>query len=117
VNRFQEWFRKKYSDWRGDAIGHERTQKGFAEYLDIPDKVLSTWMRGSKPTSHVYIQKLREKYKDEVYKYLEIPVPLEETELYDSSPDEAERIIRRWAKDHGYRVELYREDDPEDKPG
>jgi transcriptional regulator with XRE-family HTH domain len=63
---FKDWINKKFVEWRGD------TRLGvtdFAKYLGISQPTMSSWMSGVIPKAPHNIEKLAEKYGDEIYSY------------------------------------------------
>jgi hypothetical protein len=74
---FSEWITKKYIDWRGNAIGQEKSITKYAEMLGVPQSLMTQWLRkgGKVPTSQKYISLLIKKYGVEAYDILGIPRP------------------------------------------
>lgn len=74
---FSEWITRKYVQWRGDAIGRERSVPEFADWLEINPKTVDHWINGrrKRPRDPETIQKLIDKYDDEVYAILGIDPP------------------------------------------
>jgi len=74
---FSDWITQKYIEWRGNAIGHKRTAREFAEkYVGVSQSLMVQWMKGAKsPRSYQTISKLVAKFGDEVYSVLEIQLP------------------------------------------
>ncbi len=74
---FWEWMTEKYIEWRGKAIGNERSISEFAVYVGVPQPTMSTWMKkeGREPRSQKSIQKLVDIYGLEVYDVLGIARP------------------------------------------
>lgn len=65
---FKTWITQKYIDWRGDAIGNERSITDFSEFLGIKKTTLSNWMNsGNLPQKEQLINRLVDKYGEEVY--------------------------------------------------
>ncbi len=103
--QFYEWITKKYIQWRGDAVGRDRTVKDFADWIGVSNQLMSYWMRkdGIIPRHQKTINKLVSKYGPEVYDVLGIPRPLEFILLledfkptYDTlSPERQEQFLHR----------------------
>lgn len=74
---FSDWITKKYIEWRGDAIGQERSITKFAEMLEVPQSLMTQWLKkgGKVPTSQKYISKLIKYYGVEAYDALGISRP------------------------------------------
>lgn len=74
---FSEWITKKYIDWRGNAIGQEKSITKYAEMLGVPQSLMTQWLKkdGKVPTSQKYIALLIKKYGVEAYDVLGIPRP------------------------------------------
>ena len=80
VMRFDEWITAKYVEWRGNAIGRERTITDFAEYIGVSQSLMSQWMtpNGKIPRSFTTISKLVARFGDEVDDVLgQTPQPME----------------------------------------
>lgn len=73
VVKFNEWITRKYVEWRGDAIGHERSVTEFADYVGVSQQLMSDWMKpkGKRPRSQVTIGKLVAVFGNEVYEVLD----------------------------------------------
>jgi hypothetical protein len=86
---FSEWLTKKYIDWRGDAIGQEKSITKFADMLGVPQSLMTQWLKkdGKVPTSQKYISTLIKNYGVEVYDVLGIPRP-SEIDIIAWLPDE-----------------------------
>jgi len=69
---FNDWINQKYREFRGDAIGHERTQKEFAEWIGVSSSLLTYWRKknGKKPKQKNTIDKLIKRFGPEVYDVL-----------------------------------------------
>jgi len=92
---FSDWITKKYIEWRGNAIGQDRSITEFSALLNVPQSLMSQWMKqnGKKPTSQKYISALITKYGIEVYDVLGIPRSPEE-DLLSELPDEYASAVR-----------------------
>jgi len=86
---FSEWITKKYIDWRGNAIGQERSITKFADKLNVNHSLMTQWMKkgGKVPNSQKYISALIKEYGVEVYDVLGIPRP-SENEVFSGLPSE-----------------------------
>ena len=99
---FSEWITRKYIEYRGNAIGHERTVREFAEdYIGISQPLMSDWMKrgGKVPRAQMTINKLVNKYGMEVYRILKInppdPLKLLQEEFDSLPPDDLKTRIKR----------------------
>jgi hypothetical protein len=92
---FSEWITKKYIQWRGDKIGAEGTQTAFANYLDVPQQVMSDWMKkgGSLPRKAKYVNLLAAHYP-EIYELLNIPAPENQEVLSHLPPNFRFRLLQ-----------------------
>ncbi|MBA4375804.1 MAG: hypothetical protein C0401_06490 [Anaerolinea sp.] len=91
---FSDWITKKYIEWRGDAIGQERSITKFAEMLKVPQSLMTQWLKkgGKVPTSQKYISLLVKEYGVEAYDILGIPRPTEEDVLAELPPPVADAV-------------------------
>lgn len=68
VVNYKEWITQKYVEWRGNAVGRERSITDFAEYIGVSQQLMNDWLnKGKKPRSQETIGKLAAIYGDEVY--------------------------------------------------
>ena len=74
---FNDYLTQKYVDWRGDAIGRERSLKDFADWIGISNQLLTYWMRpnGKIPKHKKTIDKLVIKFGPEIYDMLGLTRP------------------------------------------
>jgi hypothetical protein len=73
---FKAWINKKYLEYRGDAIGNERSETKFALLIGVTQQTMHSWLhKGAVPKSMVTIRKLVAYYGEEVYAVLEIGPP------------------------------------------
>ncbi len=91
---FSDWITQKYIDWRGDAIGQERSITKFAELLGVPQSLMTQWLKkgGKTPTSQKYISALISHFGAEVYEILGISRPSEDDLLSELPPEMAEDV-------------------------
>ena len=89
---FRNWITAKYVEWRGDAIGNERSITDFARMLEIDKASISLWMKGSRHPGARSISKLARKYP-EIYSVLEMPVP--EPDQLEDIPGGLGRQLKR----------------------
>ncbi|HCS40364.1 MAG TPA: hypothetical protein DIW44_12370 [Anaerolineaceae bacterium] len=91
---FSDWITKKYIEWRGDAIGQERSITKFADKLKVTHSLMTQWMKkgGKVPNSQKYISALIKEYGVEVYDILGIPRPAEDDVLAELPPEMAEDV-------------------------
>ena len=128
---FSDWITKKYVEWRGAAIGNDRSISEFSEWLGVSQPVMSTWMKkgGKVPRSQKSITALVKRFGSEVYDVLglprpeasfsidSLPVSLQtdlrlamaeiEKKLGSMDPDspEGDSLVRSILKKHGFIVE------------
>jgi hypothetical protein len=93
VMNFSDWITNKYIKWRGNRVGSESTVTAFADYIGVPQQVISGWMKkgGKTPKSSKYITLLAAKYP-EIYEILGIPSPETQEELEGLPPSFRRRI-------------------------
>jgi hypothetical protein len=74
---FSGWITHKYIDWRGDAVGNEKSISQYALLIGVKQPTLSQWMKkgGNKPESKIQIEKLVNFFGYEVYDALGLPRP------------------------------------------
>lgn len=74
---FSDWITRKYIEWRGDAIGNERSITKFAKEIGVNRIVLTEWMQkgGKIPRSSKTIAALVNHFGEEVYDVLGLPKP------------------------------------------
>jgi hypothetical protein len=66
---FSEWLRNKYLEWeKGNT--KIRGVSAFADYLQIPQPLVSSWMNGKYKPGQSYAEKLAVVYGDEVFDVL-----------------------------------------------
>lgn len=80
---FSEWITNKYVEWRGDAIGRNRSVSEFAEYIGVKQQAMSSWMNGITPKRHETITRLAAQLGPEVYDVLGIDRPPQADPIYD----------------------------------
>lgn len=114
VVEFSDWITQKYVEWRGDAIGRERSITEYAKYLGVSQQLMSNWMKkgGKVPRSIEMINKLVAAYGNEVYDVLGLEIPTGNAQLdTDFLPPEAQsefkrdlrEFVKQWMENHGYR--------------
>jgi len=91
--KFSEWITKKYIEWRGDAIGRNRSVSDFASHVGVTQETMSNWMNGSIPKRQELITRLVGIFGAEVYDILELERPPEF--LYDPIYDELHKIFHQ----------------------
>lgn len=94
--KFSGWITQKYVEWRGDAIGNERSITDFARMIGVTQQLMNTWMSGATPKSLKSIQALVLIFGDEVYDVLglERPAPAEPDIPPGVPPDMRETYLR-----------------------
>ena len=83
MTEFSDWLTNKYVEWRGPAMGHEKTIKEFAKYIGVSQPLLSMWMKkdGKIPTDPKNVAKLIYRFGVEIYNILGFYAPKEGTGL------------------------------------
>jgi transcriptional regulator with XRE-family HTH domain len=73
---FKTWFEQKYIDWLAQR-GRRGSIREFSELLDIDQKMVSNWMRGSGKPGPQYADKIAIflDYDMTVYDLLDMPRP------------------------------------------
>lgn len=91
---FSDWITRKYIEWRGDAIGQERSITKFAEMLEVPQSLMTQWLKkgGKVPTSQKYTSILIRHFGVEAYDILGIPRPSQEDVLSGLPSDFASSV-------------------------
>ena len=91
---FSDWITRKYIEWRGDAIGQERSITKFADKLNVTHSLMTQWMQkgGKVPTSQKYISILINNFGVEAYDILGIPRPSQEDVLSGLPSDFASSV-------------------------
>jgi len=70
---FWEWITQKYIQWRGDAVGRERSISQFAQEIGVKQPTLSTWMQKSgRVPDGESIRKLADYFGPEIFEILGI---------------------------------------------
>ena len=70
---FHQWIKSKYLEWRGDAIGRDKSISQFAEYIGIPQPTVSTWMLGkNEPKDERSIRALADRFGPDVFDVLNV---------------------------------------------
>ncbi len=97
---FSDWITQKYIEWRGNATGHKRTMREFAEkYVGVSQSLMVQWMKGAKsPRSYQTISKLAAKFGDEVYHVLEIQSPSVSVADTFAQWLQGEMVAREWSQ-------------------
>lgn len=98
--KFYEWITKKYIEWRGNAIGQDRSITEFAAMLKVPQSLMTQWMKkgGKVPTSQKYISALVKHFGVEVYDILDIPRPSLSEILARLTSEEADAVMRAFSE-------------------
>lgn len=93
---FTDYINEQYEDWRRkQGEGEKRTVTRFAQWLDIPQSTVSTWMKGGYPPSdETTIGKLAKKLGKGVYAALGINDPWE---------IETKNLIEKFSSDKKFR--------------
>lgn len=73
---FWEWITDKYVQWRGDAVGHDRSITDYASWIGVSQSLMTQWMKrnGKNPKSQKSITKLADKYP-EIYDLFKFEKP------------------------------------------
>ncbi len=97
--RWHKWINLRYLEYRGLAIGRERTVTEFARYLGLTQPTMTNLMNRSVPSRAKTIQKFVRIYGPEVYDVLGMERPDLitdlEAQLKNALPAEKDRMIRR----------------------
>jgi len=97
--RWHKWINHQYLEYRGLAIGRERTVTEFARYVGLTQPTMTNLMNKSVPSRAKTIQKFVRIYGPEVYDVLGMERPdfvaELENQLKSATPTEKDRIIRR----------------------
>ena len=72
--KFSDWFTEKYLEYRGRAVGHDRSISDFAKMLDVSQSLVSELMSGKKPPGLKTVEKIS-KYYDDVHEALNLSIP------------------------------------------
>jgi hypothetical protein len=113
---FDEWLTDKYLEWRGGAIGQEKSVVKFAAWLGVSHQLVRDWMKpepeGKHPKHKKSIDALVRRYGDEAYTALGLPVPSKDDyiDLEGHSTEEVIEIIQRLAEQHGLEVVIHRDE-------
>lgn len=93
---FSEWITKKYIEWRGDAIGQERSITEFAKLIGVPQSLMSQWMKknGKIPSSKKNVSALVKVYGIEAYEALGFIGPKVSDVLSELPPVVADDVRR-----------------------
>lgn len=75
VEKFITWFKGKFKEWSADRVSGAIS--AYAEYLDIPQQVVSYWLAGKikSPISLEHFTKLAAKYREGYGDRWAYPVP------------------------------------------
>ena len=87
-NSFSKFFNNKYLDWQKE-IGELRTMTEFAEYLGIPQPMVSAWSNGRYLPGKKYLQTLASKLGTDIYDALGIS----QSSYLDALPDDIRELI------------------------
>lgn len=99
---FWEWITQKYVEWRGNAVGNQRSITEFAEFIGVSQQVMSGWMKksGNKPRGQQSIVKLVRAFGGEVYDVLGLPRPSAGEEIdFEKFPPQLARDLRAAARE------------------
>ena len=126
---FSDWITEKYINWRGRAVGNERSITDFADHIGVSQQTLSSWMKqgGKVPRALTSIRKLADVFGFETYDVLGLPRPdatfedlppemgaslaaasteilsvMEQRGIYDPDSPEAESIAIEIMAKHGW---------------
>lgn len=72
---FKDWISKKYTDWRGDTIGNEKSITQFANLLGINRSILTRYMNGTLKSPRLENVVSIAKIYPEIYEILGISRP------------------------------------------
>ena len=109
---FKDWITKKYLDWRGDAIGRDRSIKKFSDFIGVSQPLMSRWMNEKNKPSLENAIKIADRFGNEVYDILDIPqderpvrADLREAirQVPPENQDELLELIEEFLRDHGWQ--------------
>ena len=109
---FKDWITKKYLDWRGDAIGRDRSIKKFSDFIGVSQPLMSRWMNEKNNPSLENARKIADRFGNEVYDILDIPqderpvrADLREAirQVPPENQDELLELIEEFLRDHGWQ--------------
>lgn len=114
VIEFSDWITKKYVDWRGDAIGKDRSITEFALWIGVSQQTMSGWMKkgGKNPRSKTSISALVDRFGSEVYEILDLPMPDSDFPI-ELLPSELQIDLRMALKEIKQRIGDLDPDSPE----
>jgi len=97
--RWTKWINARYIEYRGLAIGRERTVTQLAREIGLTQPTMTNLMEGHLPTRAETIRKLVRFWGPKVYDILGMEKPdliaeLEQ-QLQNSSPKEKDKMIRQ----------------------
>jgi len=87
-NSFSKFFNNKYLDWQKE-IGELRPMSDFAEFLGIPQPMVSAWSNGRYLPGKKYLQTLASKLGNEIYDALGIS----QSSYLDALPEDIRALI------------------------
>lgn len=92
TGKFSNWLRMKYIDWQKE-LGDLKTVSQFAQYLDLAQPTLTSYMNGSRKPSFKTTMKIVEKLDDyEALDILDFANPKHNLSLGKLPPEVAARI-------------------------
>lgn len=84
--QFSEWITDKYIEWRGKAVGHDRSISDFAKLLGVSQSLLSELMSGKKLPGLKTVKKISQIY-DDINDALDLALPREQYVFYFAAID------------------------------
>lgn len=83
---FAEWITKKYTSWAGKQEKNADTVENFANTIGVSQQLMSFWLNGKRQPGGRTIPLLAQKFGQEVYEVLGIPVNANEEVPWDQLP-------------------------------
>ena len=98
MKNFHDWITEKYIEWRGNAIGREKSISDFAKMIGVSQPLISSWMKpdGTIPKSYETIKKLADVFGPEIFSILGKDPLVYITTQYLS--DNATAGLREWVE-------------------
>jgi len=124
IVKISEWLTNKYLDWQKNE-GGRRTIVQFAEWLDVPQTTVSSWLNGKAVPGGSKLIKLADKFGPEIYQLLGVDTPYNELPFLDRqilnlyhrlSPEAQRRFLERLESEQNGESQLPAGADLKTKP-